>query len=326
MARIHHTVAGAPPRCDLDLERRTIDVLLEAIQQGLVSSAHDCSDGGIAVAIAECVMGDQEHMLGADIDLTCMGRAPSPRCAVWRGTGTHSHIGPQRQRHRRDRAEVRRCGPSDRNCPLGRQRCMHPQRRRDATMFDRTSGAGVSRSTPVYNERQRSTDSCRTTGRGGVVICVASLAFSDHANAAELTHLGPLLAAASRTRVVGDCRHRRYRAGPPGAVHGARLGQWRDAAHRRRSRPTAAIGHTRYSTAGSSIIENAQPVLARYRDGHITLGHNGNLTNASELRRELEDQGSIFSGTRGYRKSSCTASPGPRQSTPEGKLASALLV
>jgi len=58
-----------------------------------------------------------------------------------------------------------------------------------------------------------------------------------------------------------------------------------------------AIGHTRYSTAGSSTIENAQPMLARFRDGHIGLAHNGNLTNASELRRELEDGGSIFTTT-----------------------------
>jgi amidophosphoribosyltransferase len=58
-----------------------------------------------------------------------------------------------------------------------------------------------------------------------------------------------------------------------------------------------AIGHTRYSTAGSSTIENAQPVLAKFRDGHIGLAHNGNLTNASELRRELEDAGSIFTST-----------------------------
>ena len=58
-----------------------------------------------------------------------------------------------------------------------------------------------------------------------------------------------------------------------------------------------AIGHTRYSTAGSSTIENAQPVLARFRDGHIALAHNGNIVNATELRRELEDQGAIFSGS-----------------------------
>ncbi|MEO8194147.1 MAG: amidophosphoribosyltransferase [Gemmatimonadales bacterium] len=58
-----------------------------------------------------------------------------------------------------------------------------------------------------------------------------------------------------------------------------------------------AVGHTRYSTAGSSTIENAQPVLARFRAGHIALAHNGNLINATELRRELEDVGSIFTST-----------------------------
>ncbi len=58
-----------------------------------------------------------------------------------------------------------------------------------------------------------------------------------------------------------------------------------------------AIGHTRYSTAGSSTIENAQPVLVRFRNGHIALAHNGNLINATELRHELEDDGSIFAST-----------------------------
>jgi len=46
---------------------------------------------------------------------------------------------------------------------------------------------------------------------------------------------------------------------------------------------TLAIGHTRYSTAGSSTIENAQPVLVSSRGGHIVLAHNGNITNAGEL-------------------------------------------
>ena len=58
-----------------------------------------------------------------------------------------------------------------------------------------------------------------------------------------------------------------------------------------------AIGHTRYSTAGSSSIENAQPVLARTKNGFVALAHNGNLTNAAELRLELEDHGSIFAST-----------------------------
>src|SRR5688500_2676618 len=58
-----------------------------------------------------------------------------------------------------------------------------------------------------------------------------------------------------------------------------------------------AIGHTRYSTAGASTIENAQPVLARFRDGHIGIAPHGDLINATELRHELEDSGSIFTST-----------------------------
>ncbi|HVT38131.1 MAG TPA: amidophosphoribosyltransferase [Gemmatimonadaceae bacterium] len=58
-----------------------------------------------------------------------------------------------------------------------------------------------------------------------------------------------------------------------------------------------AIGHTRYSTAGESTLENAQPALVNFKGGHIALAHNGNLTNATEIRAELESFGSIFSST-----------------------------
>jgi amidophosphoribosyltransferase len=60
--------------------------------------------------------------------------------------------------------------------------------------------------------------------------------------------------------------------------------------------PTA-IGHTRYSTAGSSTLDNAQPALVNFKGGHIALAHNGNLTNATEIREQLESAGSIFSST-----------------------------
>lgn len=55
-----------------------------------------------------------------------------------------------------------------------------------------------------------------------------------------------------------------------------------------------AIGHTRYSTAGSSVLANAQPILAGYREGPLALAHNGNLTNAVSLRSDLVTKGSIF--------------------------------
>jgi len=69
LSRIHGIVAGAPPRCDLAAERKLIDALLDAIQSGLVRTAHDCSDGGLAVALAECCLVNRDSQLGADIDL-----------------------------------------------------------------------------------------------------------------------------------------------------------------------------------------------------------------------------------------------------------------
>ena len=58
-----------------------------------------------------------------------------------------------------------------------------------------------------------------------------------------------------------------------------------------------AIGHVRYSTAGESHLKNAQPIAVDYAHGSIAVAHNGNLTNAEELRRRLEAEGSIFATT-----------------------------
>jgi amidophosphoribosyltransferase len=58
-----------------------------------------------------------------------------------------------------------------------------------------------------------------------------------------------------------------------------------------------AVGHTRYSTTGSSHIKNAQPLTVDCARGQIAIAHNGNLTNASELREQLEARGSIFQTT-----------------------------
>src|SRR6185503_12222065 len=55
-----------------------------------------------------------------------------------------------------------------------------------------------------------------------------------------------------------------------------------------------AIGHVRYSTAGSSNLKNAQPITANTARGPIAIAHNGNLTNADTLRKEMEQDGAIF--------------------------------
>ena len=66
---------------------------------------------------------------------------------------------------------------------------------------------------------------------------------------------------------------------------------------RRLPRGQMAVGHCRYGTTGGCTRENAQPLVVRHIKGGMALAHNGNITNASELRMELELKGAIFSGT-----------------------------
>src|SRR2546430_5588041 len=70
--RSHGFVGGQPPRVDLAAERRLVDYLVAAAERGLLRSAHDCSQGGIGVALAEVAMGGpyDETGFGLDIDLT----------------------------------------------------------------------------------------------------------------------------------------------------------------------------------------------------------------------------------------------------------------
>jgi phosphoribosylformylglycinamidine (FGAM) synthase-like enzyme len=77
LARVHGLVAGAPPRCDLNAERNLIEAVLAAIGAGVVRSAHDCSDGGLAVALVESCIMDRNHPLGARIDLSALSHLPS---------------------------------------------------------------------------------------------------------------------------------------------------------------------------------------------------------------------------------------------------------
>lgn len=58
-----------------------------------------------------------------------------------------------------------------------------------------------------------------------------------------------------------------------------------------------AIGHNRYSTAGSSVLKNVQPIVVNFSLGSLAIAHNGNLVNAQELRKELEEDGAIFQST-----------------------------
>ena len=84
-----------------------------------------------------------------------------------------------------------------------------------------------------------------------------------------------------------------------GVLHGYRdLGLlsevFKDDRDLQRLKGNAAIGHVRYATAGNGSVDNIQPFLFKFYDCSCGLAHNGNLTNAKSLRRELEADGAIF--------------------------------
>ncbi len=69
LAWIYNKVAGDAPKLNLELEKKVQNTCLEAIKLGLIKSAHDVSDGGIVVALAECCIVDKENILGCEIKL-----------------------------------------------------------------------------------------------------------------------------------------------------------------------------------------------------------------------------------------------------------------
>jgi amidophosphoribosyltransferase len=116
-----------------------------------------------------------------------------------------------------------------------------------------------------------------------------------HANAAELTYYG-LYALQHRGQesagiVTSDGREFRAHKGMGLVSQVFSGGVLHDLAG------NIAIGHTRYSTTGSSHLRNAQPLTVDCARGQIAIAHNGNLTNAAQLRDELEAKGSIFQTT-----------------------------
>ena len=115
LARVHHLVAGAPPHCDLKVERDLIEAVLASIEAGVVRSAHDSSDGGLAVALAECCIIDG----GSHRSVVIRGVAHA-RAALRRGAGSHHHLDSRSDRAARGRNTPRRDEHDDRHCRVGR--------------------------------------------------------------------------------------------------------------------------------------------------------------------------------------------------------------
>ena len=116
-----------------------------------------------------------------------------------------------------------------------------------------------------------------------------------HSDAARLTYLG-LYALQHRGEESGGivaCDGKKVRCHTGMGL----VGDVFDEDVIRSLRGNVACGHVRYSTTGASHEKNVQPFLATLQRGHIAVAHNGNLTNALRLRREMEGKGSIFQTT-----------------------------
>ena len=115
---------------------------------------------------------------------------------------------------------------------------------------------------------------------------------SGHPDAANLTYLG-----------LYALQHRGQESAGFASSHGKRVSLSRamgyvadcfDEEKLNELSGSLAIGHVRYSTAGESNLVNAQPILIDCSHGEISLCHNGNIVNATELRQRLVHEGSIF--------------------------------
>ena len=118
----------------------------------------------------------------------------------------------------------------------------------------------------------------------------------DHPNSAELTYLG-LYALQHRGQessgiaVCNEGKLKRYTG--MGLVRQV----FKHADILKKLSGLHAIGHNRYSTTGSSSLVNTQPILIDFKVGQLASAHNGNLINAEQLRKDMENDGSIFTST-----------------------------
>src|ERR1051326_6652024 len=116
-----------------------------------------------------------------------------------------------------------------------------------------------------------------------------------HPNAAELTYYGlyALQHRGQESAGIVACDGRQFRAYKGMGL----VSQVFDGEKLHALVGDMAIGHTRYSTSGSSQLSNAQPLTVNCAKGQIAIAHNGNLTNAAQLRDALESKGLVFQTT-----------------------------
>ena len=246
---LYGELAGRPAKLDLRAEATLIMFLAKVAPH--VSLLHDCAEGGLAVALAECAIVERDRRRRR--------AAAGCRAPVRRG---------RRPGDRRVRPDVRRFA--------ARRAAAAPRRRRRRCDLRRAAGRaarglGEPLMCGVFGIRSLERDIARITYFGLFALQhrgqeSAGIAVSDRGRLTVLRDMG----------LVSQVFDEQNLSGLQGE---------------------AAIGHTRYSTTGSTDWANAQPLIHHGRARTIALGHNGNLTNATELRAQLAEDGVKLSST-----------------------------
>ena len=262
---------GLPPALDMDYEKRVQDAIREIVGDGLAESAHDLSDGGLAVALAECCFANE---IGAQVELDSDLR---PEFLLFHeGSVAHSDFYGRTRTGAGNRASKWRGSVAT---SVLRLRSELTIRNRDTALIDCTSvvaRALVERARRSARSRTLKSMFDKFHEECGV------FAIYGHPEAAKLAYLGLYALQHRGQESAGICTSDGARDLLPQG-HGPRGGIFTRTCWR--SLPgELAIGHTRYSTAGDTVLLNAQPFSVACNKGKIAVAHNGNITNAAELR------------------------------------------
>ena len=298
-----------------------------------VRSAHDCSDGGLAVALAECVHGGpRDDRTGADVDLSRVGRAAAARAAVRRGAGPRRRLDAATPHAvLDDRGAARRAGARHRHAcasahgarlaraAIGARRARDVARQlaeayHDAIPRHHAAPAAASRA----GRRRSPSDAV------DLIRCAAS-----SASAATPTRRRSPSSASTRSSIAGRSRPASSAVDVAGDARAVEA--WGSCptgsatASSTRCTATLAIGHTRYSTAGSSTHrERAAGARALARRAHRARAqrqpHQRRASCASSWRSGARSSQSSMDS----RGRSCTASRARTADTPERRVADAL--
>ena len=269
------------PAIDLERHAAALAAIRDAVRLGVVATAHDVSEGGLACAVAECAIAAG---IGARVDLgedfPLFGEGPGGVLLAGppRGHREARRI-PATARFRGDRRDGRR--------PARHQgrRCYALRAGGSCARGPRRVTAEPVRMTPLepIPDRDGPRDECGVFGVYAPGSDVARLAyFALYA----LQHRGQESAG------IATCEN--------GHIMTLRdlglVSQVFDETKLRALTGSMALGHVRYSTTGSSAWENAQPVYRSDRR-EVALAHNGNLINALELHEQLSGRGVAFRST-----------------------------